>query len=80
MHVPHPPPPTRRHCSSRHGYAGNSQTAVHHLYMKYPGQVQAAVPKLKQCLVELKIWMTDSKIKLNDRKDTVAGRGEKETA
>ncbi len=55
------------HCTSRHGYADDSQLYTS-LYLKYPEQVQAAVHRVEQCLVDVKSWMADNKLKLNDSK------------
>ncbi len=58
------------HLHSRHGYADDSQLYTR-LYMKYPEQVQAAVHRMEQCLIDVKSWMVNNRLKLNDSKTEV---------
>ena len=60
-----------RHCISHCiSYADDSQLYTR-LCLKYSEQMQAAVHRMEQCLVDLKSWMANNRLKLNDSKTEV---------
>ncbi len=56
-----------KHCISQHGHTVHSQLYTR-LYLKDTEQVQAAVHRMEQCLVDVKSWMVDNNLKLNHSK------------